>query len=266
MRIRSLCLLAALLAGGAAAAADLPAVTLALVETDPESPATLPGNDTVYVRVHYSSSAPIRIWVRPYLGGRSAGAMTMGSPVYPAGEGEAFGWFAFRGAGRVDSIHLQAALENSGYPFTEREFPADFSWNGLPAQAHAPAAWVTPLREQEAAREREAYQRYANQPLGAAGGLALFVFGVLVLAALLACFLWPLWGVLRWKGGWRILAALPLVVVGMWIIKDTVEISADPSSHNLLPFELIEAAVLIAPFMFILWLLRRKALRAETKP
>ncbi len=251
-----------LLAGGAAWAADTPQVTLSVVETDPESPATLHGNDNVYVHVHYSASAPIRIWVRPYFQGRTAAAMTMGSPIYPAGEGEGFGWFGFRSPGQVDSIHLQVATENSGYPFTEQAFPADFSWDGAPGAWHQPAAWVAPFQVEEKQREKEAYQHYANQPLGAAGTVAVAAFGVMVLAALAACFLWPLWALLRWRGRWRALAALPLLFVVMWVVKDIVEISADPTSHNLLPFEFIEAAIPVAIFMGILWLLRRRALAA----
>ncbi|HXZ60273.1 MAG TPA: hypothetical protein VEG26_08800 [Steroidobacteraceae bacterium] len=251
-----------LLAAGAAWAEDTPQVEVSIVETDPESPATLHGTDNVYVHVHYSASAPIKIWVRPYFQGHTAGAMTMGSPVYPAGVGEAFGWFAFRGAGQVDSIHLQVATESSGYPFTEQAFPADFSWDGAPGAWHEPAAWVAPFQEAEKQREKEAHQRYANQPLGAVGGIALAVFGVMVLTALVVCFVWPLWALLRWRGKWRALAALPMLFVVLWIIKDVVELSADPTSHNLLPFELIEAAVLVATFMSILWVLRRRALGA----
>jgi hypothetical protein len=251
-----------LLAAGAARAEETPQVAVSIVETDPESPATLHGSDNVYVHVHYSASAPIKIWVRPYFQGRTAGAITMGSPVYPAGEGEAFGWFAFRGAGQVDSVHLQVATERSGYPFTEQAFPVDFGWDGAPGEWHEPAAWVAPFQEREKQREQEAHERYANQPLGAVGGIALAVFGVMVLTALVVCFAWPLWALFRWRGKWRALAALPMLFVVLWVIKDVVELSADPTSHNLLPFELIEAAGIVATFMSILWVLRRRALAA----
>ncbi|HUO19759.1 MAG TPA: hypothetical protein VMU44_08305 [Steroidobacteraceae bacterium] len=247
---------------GAAAAADPPQVTLSVVETDPEAAATLFANDNVYVHFHYSASAPVRIWVAPFFQGQVAPAMTMGSPLYPAGEGEGFGWFGFRGAARVDSIHLQVAMENSGYPFTQQAFPAQFTWSGAPGAAHERAAWVAPFEQREQARQREAYRQYMNQPVGVRGGIALAVFGVLVLGSLLVCCVWPLWALLRWRGAWRALAALPLTFVALWVIKDIVEISADPTSHNLLPFELIEAAVIVAVSMSILSLVRRRALRA----
>lgn len=252
-----------LLAGAGACAADVPQITLAAVETDPDTAATLHNNDNVYVHFHYSASAPVRIWVRPFIQGQSAGAMTMGSPLYPAGEGEGFGWFGFRGAARVDSIHLQVAVENSGYPFTEQSFPADFTWDGVAGPAHERAAWVAPLEQREQAQERAAYQHYMNQPVGIRGGIAWMVFSVLVLGSLAVCFIWPVWALIRWRGGWRALAAIPLVFVALWVAKDIVEIAADPSSHNLLPFELIEAAVVVAVAMSILSLLHRRAARAE---
>jgi len=254
----------ALLIPGMAAVAGNPLVTLSLLETDPESGAMLHNNDHVYVHFHYSASAPVRVWVRPYFEGRTAAAMTMGSPLYPAGEGDGYGWFEFRAAGRVDSIHLQVAQANSGYPFTEQAFPADFSWDGEPGAAHERAAWVAPFEAREQAQEREAYQRYANQPLGVAGNIAWIVFSVAVLGSLAACFVWPVWALIRWRGGWRALAVLPLGFVALWTIKDIVELSADPTSHNLLPFELIEAAVVVVVFMSIVSQLRRRALRGGT--
>src|SRR5690242_756629 len=95
--LTSLAALASLAGGPAAAGA--PQVTLEILETDPQGPAVLHASDDVYVRVRYRADAPVRIWVRPYLHGAPAAAMTGGSPVYPAGEGEAFGWFSFAGRG-----------------------------------------------------------------------------------------------------------------------------------------------------------------------
>ena len=62
------------------------------------------------------------------------------------------------------------------------------------------------------------------------------------------------------------LAGLPLLAVVAWALKDAVDIHADPSSHNLLPFEYLEAAVLVTPYMLVVWLLYRKALRSRAQP
>ena len=246
----------------ASARAD-PSISMAIIDTDPPSPATLHNGDTVYVRLKYQSDVPLAIWVRPYYRGVPAQAMTSPSPIYPAGQAEAFGWFAFRGAGTVDEIHLQAAPAGQrAIPTVDEPELADFTWDGQSGPMHSPAPWAAPWQKKEAAAEERGYQNYMNAPLGVTGFIALLIFGVLVIGALAATFLWPLWGVLRWHGKWRAFAALPLAVVGWHTLTITRDLAVDSTSHNLLPFEYIELAVVVAPYMFIVWLRRRSALRA----
>ena len=241
--------------------AGAPRITLEIAATDPPSPAVLHADDEVYVRVRYQSDAPLRIWVRPYLHDAPAAAMSGGSPVYPAGAGEAFGWFSFGGRGTVDAIHVQAAAANSGHPTTDVAANAEFSWDGSVGARHERAAWVAPMVHRQEEAQKQEYRAYANRPLGISGTLALGVFAIGVLASLAGCFAWPIWGVLRWRGLWRALAAVPLAMMLLWCLKDCADLSRDPTSHNLLPFELIEAAVLAAPYMLAVWLLRRASLR-----
>lgn len=42
----------------------------------------------------------------------------------------------------------------------------------------------------------------------------------------------------RWRGGWRVVAALPLVALVAWAIVIIASILRDPTSHNLWPMEL----------------------------
>lgn len=239
------------------ASAQLAPIELEVLDVDPPSPAILNSNDNVYVHVRYHADVPIRIWVRPFAHGEPAPAMSNGSPVYPVGDGEAFGWFGFATVGAVDEIHVQAAPANSGYPTVEAVMPAQFTWDGSVGPRHEPAAWVAPLQHKQEEAQKTAYAEYMNRPLGVFGGVALGVFGAAVLAALGVCVLWPLWGVLRWRGIWRLLAGLPLVAIVAWGVRDLSDLSRAPASHNLLPFELLEAAVPIAPYMLVVWLLRR---------
>lgn len=60
-----------------------------------------------------------------------------------------------------------------------------------------------------------------------------FMFGVLVFALLLVAVV--LHAILRWRGVWRWLASLPLLVLAL----ATLDIVLNPASHNLLPFEII---------------------------
>lgn len=252
-----------ILAAALAVAAQQAPIEVEVLDIDPPSPAILNANDNVYVHVRYHADVPIRVWVRPFAHGEPAPAMSNGSPAYPAGDGEAFGWFGFRTVGAVDEIHIQAAPANSGYPTVEAVMPAQFTWDGSVGPRHEPAAWVGPLQHKEEEAQKTAYAEYMNRPLGVSGGLALGVFGAALLAALAVCVVWPLWGVLRWAGIWRLFAALPLVAIVVWGVKDWSELSRDPTSHNLLPFELLEAAVPIAPYMLVVWLLRRSRRRDE---
>ena len=247
-----------LLLTGAAAAAN-PDVTVNIVETDPVSPAVLHGNEDVYVHIHYSSDAPIKIWVRPFTDGAASSAMTMGSPVYPAGEGEAFGWFACPKACRVDSIHLQLATAQSGYPYREEASPVDFTWDGAPGQWHTPAAWVKPLQDAEAAREKQTYAAYMAQSPGTSGVIALTVFGIMLLGTLFVCVIWPLIGLIRWQVKWRWLASAPLVVTILKTVSLSADLARDSTSHNLLPFEYLIIGAIATPYMLVVWLLRRRS-------
>jgi hypothetical protein len=43
----------------------------------------------------------------------------------------------------------------------------------------------------------------------------------------------------RWSGGWRWIAGAPLLYVVTVALKLVLEVRADPTSHNLCPFELL---------------------------
>ena len=62
--------------------------------------------------------------------------------------------------------------------------------------------------------------------------VALFVMGFVVgtVAALR-----------RWRGGWRLMALLPLLGVITVVVTIVVDVSADPTAHNLWPFEVLGA-------------------------
>lgn len=65
-----------------------------------------------------------------------------------------------------------------------------------------------------------------------------FMFGVLVFALLFVALVSRT--IFRWRGVWRWLAFLPLVVLALAVLN----IVFHPNSHNLLPFEIIVWVVL----------------------
>jgi hypothetical protein len=54
--------------------------------------------------------------------------------------------------------------------------------------------------------------------------------GLLVLALELVA-------VVRWRGAWRALAALPGLALAAVVLRIVVDVGRDPTSHNLWPFE-----------------------------
>jgi hypothetical protein len=52
------------------------------------------------------------------------------------------------------------------------------------------------------------------------------------------------WALVRWQGIWRWLAGVPLLLVSIVVLRIIVDTSADPTSHNLWPFEVLGVMVL----------------------
>ena len=68
--------------------------------------------------------------------------------------------------------------------------------------------------------------------------LGLFVMaGILVIA--LAYLAAQARCVIRWRGGWRLAAGLPLLGWAVWGGLFARDVTADPTSHNLFPFEIM---------------------------
>lgn len=47
----------------------------------------------------------------------------------------------------------------------------------------------------------------------------------------------------RWRGGWRLAAALPLLGVVFVVARIVLDTRRDPTSHNLWPFEIVIGTV-----------------------
>src|SRR5690606_10943637 len=104
---------------------------------------------------------------------------------------------------------------------------------------HARPEWVDRLmRDAEVAAARDA-ERLRNQPptrtertLEAV--VPMFVLGALALG--LVGLVWPVWGVVKWRGGWRAAAALPAGLTAFFLLRILVDTAVGPTSHNLWPF------------------------------
>jgi NADPH:quinone reductase-like Zn-dependent oxidoreductase len=71
----------------------------------------------------------------------------------------------------------------------------------------------------------------------------------------------PLWGLWKWRGGWRIAAAVPALMMAFVIGRFVVDTARDPTSHNLWPFEILiwggASAVVMGVLALAKWLSQR---------
>ena len=92
---------------------------------------------------------------------------------------------------------------------------------------------------------------------------------VLIWAVLVGVALSPAWLALeilalwRWRGGWRLLAAVPAVAVAAHVLVIARGVARDPTSHNLWPIELGMTVAPALAFLIILALLRRRMGRGQ---
>lgn len=210
-----------------------------VVETQPASGAELAREQTLWVRIEYNADEPISLWARPYRNGAEVQKARSNASLTYQGTGEALGWFELTEAGDVDEIRLKAG---GGKPYREWELarlPVQLTWTSA-APSEAPRAkWVEDLLAVEKARYQEDAQRRASEPVPASQWALFSGFMLVILALLVAGLVIPLWTVWKWRGGWRVAAAVPACVILFVVLRIIVDTSRDPTSHNLWPFEIL---------------------------
>jgi hypothetical protein len=201
---------------------------------------TLHRNQTFYVHLAYRSDQPVHIWVRPYFEGKQVNAGSNPSRVYPAGSGEALGWFFLSEPGtQVDELKVTAGDgSNNGTPVVAT-FPVSITNDDAPAADAAQPAWLATLRAADQAAQRADYEKAMNAPVST-GDIAFFNGFMLTMFALgLIGFAGPAWGLWRWRGGWRLAALLPAATMAFVVLRLFIDTARDPTSHNLWPFEIL---------------------------
>jgi hypothetical protein len=221
------------------------ATTVELLDTDPPSrTVTLGSGQTFYMRIAYSTDTPVRIWARPYFNGREVNAGTNPSQVH-ANEGEALAWFFFLGeAGQqVDEIRLSAGDGSTTDTREIARLPVSIAAGTGPAPATPEPAWLVRLKSEEERLRRADYERRMSEP-SSAGDQAFFAgFMLAALALGIGGVVLPILAIRRWRGGWRLAAAVPAAWVGFVVLRIAAGTALDPTSHNLWPFEILYASV-----------------------
>jgi hypothetical protein len=220
-------------------------VELAVVDRDPPAGSDLGLGSPLSVRVHYKSAVPVRFRLEGRLHGKAvAASMLNPAPLYPAGEGEAIAWIAYRQPGSIDEVVVRA-LDDAWKPLASLSMPVLIGWSGDIPHRHR-AQWVVELNGVQQDMASRAMKAHKNDD----GGILFSLFPV----AVLAYFALQPWTIKRFESGWRMAAFLPLigtVPLGLYTI------IAFAAGSNLWPLLLI----LCTPFA-TLYLLGLAAVRA----
>lgn len=249
------CMAVAMLATGHASAA----ATVQVVGTWPAGDTlTLARNQNFFLHLRYHSDAPTHIWARPYFEGKPANAGSNPSRTYPAGSGEALGWFFLAEPGtRVDEVRISAGDGSNNGTHVIATYPVALTASDEPAPAASPPTWVTTLRAADKAAHDADYQKAMNTPPSAGESLFFGGFMLAMLALGLLGFVAPAWALRRWRGGWRMAAMVPLAVMAFVVLRLVFGVMIDPTSHNLWPFEIVMAGLLSGAIMLVLVVARK---------
>ncbi len=82
------------------------------------------------------------------------------------------------------------------------------------------------------------------------------VFMLVVLSAVVVFAAVEIWVLRKWKGAWRVGAAVPGVAFCLVAANLVLNLSADPASHNMWPFELLGWSVIGLVLLAVLGLAR----------
>ena len=235
-RVRALLALVLALAAASAAAE----VRVRVVATDPPAEATLGRFEPFYVRIQFDTDEPVSLWARPYRNGRPVdrGARTNPSAKH-TGSGYALGWVEFTEATEVDEIRIRAG---GGNPHREREvasYPVKLAWTGQAPATRTLEPWVGELKRQADDAFRQAQREQASRPASAGDAALASAFMLVMLGLVLGGLGAPAWALWKWRGGWRVAAAVPALIVAFVVLRIVVDTARDPTSHNLWPFELL---------------------------
>lgn len=253
---RTVWLAFALLASFAATAET----TIEVVDTYPSgSSVTLGPNEYFYIRIRFETDEPIKIWAQPYFRGERVRAGSNPSYVY-TGSGEALGWFfLFDGGGVVDEIRISTGDGSLDGTHVALTYPVEIWGSRNPVAREPPPDWVEELKALDKQRQRVAIQQAASQPVSTGDAVTVHILIVGVFALGLAGVIVPVRIFIKWRGGWRVAAAIPLAVMGFVLLRIAFGVAFDPTSHNLWPFEVLMAALVSLAMVAVLTVMRKIA-------
>lgn len=218
---------------------------------------TLGKNQPFYLRIGYSTDEPVRIWARPFFQGSEVSAGSNPSRVY-TDSGEALGWFFFMEPRKeVDEIRVSAGDGSRSGTRAVTTYRVQITGSGQPVASIPQPAWLVELLSEDKRLQQEAYKQRMSTPPTAGEMLFFNGFILAVLSLGVAGIAVPLWAWWRWGGGWRVAASVPAVMMGFVVLRIVLATSADPTSHNLWPFEIVQVGILSLVVIGMLFVARK---------
>ncbi len=207
---------------------------------DPPDGSALPLHQSLNVRIAYNTDEAVSLWARPFLRGKEVKQIYSNASARYTGSGTTIGWFALINAGEIDEIRVRAG---GGAPYREWDvasLPVSLRWEaGVSSRQQESPAWVGELQAQANERMRQQTKEAAGKPTSASDVVLFNGFMLTMLAIGVAGIAVPLWSWWKWRGAWRVAAAVPAAAVLFVILRIIVDTSRDPTSHNLWPFEVL---------------------------
>ena len=211
-----------------------------VLDTWPAGEAVTVGpGEPFHLRIAWSTDSMTRIFARPYYRGKEVPALNSPSPSY-RGSGETSVWFTLsKRNGQVDEVRL---FTGNGGKVTRRPptltHRVSISGSTTALSATPAPEWVARLQA-----DVESATGGPQEPTGSADDAWMRGFMLLVLALTLCGFLLPIWCVWRWRGRWRIAAAIPLLGMGLLVLMLLSAAVFAPGSLGLFPLTLLLAAI-----------------------
>ncbi|HEY7883525.1 MAG TPA: hypothetical protein VIC08_01100 [Cellvibrionaceae bacterium] len=214
-------------------------------------------NQNFYLRLAYDTDQPVKIWSRPFYNNQPVNAGSNPSMTY-TGRGEALGWFFFMEPGTaVDEIRISAGDGSLANTQVIASWRGHITGSTEVGPTVAEPQWVADMKAQAKAAQEAHYQARINQPISTQDTALMGGFMLTTLALGIMGFVAPVWGIRRWQGGWRLAAAAPCALMAFVVLRIVINTATNPTSHNLWPFEIVQAGALSVAAMVVLWIMRK---------
>jgi hypothetical protein len=89
-------------------------------------------------------------------------------------------------------------------------------------------------------------------------GILGLLIGICIWAGILLPIGMALWGLVKWRGGWRVAAAVPFAVLTAFFAPLINDWRTDPTAHNLWGLVFIPVALVLLVYSLVVIFMRRR--------